>query len=121
MNDTRKFLREFNEYWVREDTRAIVDTVTDDIRFGMAGGPLVNGKAEFEAFLKKEMSGGATDMDLEIANIIVDGDRAAVDGEISMTDKDGQRKMYAFCDIYRLQGGKVAELIAYVVEIGGDS
>ena len=26
MNDTRTFLREFNEYWVRPDTRAILDT-----------------------------------------------------------------------------------------------
>jgi hypothetical protein len=46
------------------------------------------------------------DMGLNIANIIVEGERAAVDGEISMTDKDGRRKGYAFCDIYRLEAGQ---------------
>ena len=120
MNDTRTFLHEFNEYWVREDTQAILDTVTDDIRFGMAGGKKVSGKADFKAFLEG-MGEGATDTALDIANIIVDGEGAAVNGEIAMTDKDGRRRVYAFCDIYRLEGGKVAELTAYVLEVNGDN
>ncbi len=119
MNDTKTFLREFNEYWVREDKPAIVETVTDDIRFSMAGGQAVSGKSDFRVFLEN-MGGDATDMDLDIANIILEGDRAAVNGEIAMTDKDGQRRVYAFCDIYRLEGGKVAELTAYVQEINKD-
>lgn len=119
MNDTRQFLREFNEYWVQEDIRAILDTVTDDITFSMIGGKSVSGKTEFEAFLG-EMPDGNSDTSLSIANIIVDSDHAAVNGEISMTDKEGQRKTYGFCDVYRLEGGKVAELTAYVHEINGD-
>jgi ketosteroid isomerase-like protein len=120
MSDTQSFLREFNEYWVREDSQAILDAVTDDIRFGMVGGKAVSGKAEFEEFLS-HMSGGGSDMSVSIANIIVDGDRAAVNGEISMTDKDGQRKIYGFCDVYRLEGSKVAELTAYVLDVNGDN
>ncbi len=119
MNDTRTFLREFNEYWVRPDTRAILDNVTDHFRFSMAGGRTVSGKADFEAFLG-EMGSGGGDMSLEIANIIVDGERAAVHGEVSMTDEQGRRRVYAFCDIYRLASGKVAELTAYVLEVIGD-
>ena len=119
MNDIRTFLREFNEYWVREDTQAILDTVTDDIRFGMAGGKPISGKADFKTFLEG-MGEGATDMKLDISNIIVDGDCAAVNGEISMIDKDGQHRVYAFCDVYRLEGDKVAELTAYVLEINSE-
>jgi ketosteroid isomerase-like protein len=120
MKDTKAFLREFNEYWVREETQAILDTVTDDIRFGMAGGKLVSGKADFAGVLKEMTDSGNSDMGLEITNVIVDGDRAAVDGEISMTTEDGQRRVYAFCDVYRLAGGKVAELTAYVQEVKAD-
>ena len=119
MNDTRTFLREFNEYWVHPDTRAILDNVTDDIRFSMAGGRTVSGKADFKAFLDEMGSGGA-DMALDIASIIVEGERAAVHGEVSMTDEQDRRRMYAFCDIYRLASGKVAELTAYVLEVNGD-
>lgn len=120
MKDIRKFLREFNEYWVREDTQAILDTVTDDIRFGMAGGKVVTGKADFADALKEMTDSGNSDIGLEITNVIVAGDRAAVNGEISMTGEDGQRRVYAFCDVYRLAGGKVAELTAYVQEVKGD-
>ena len=120
MNDTRAFLREFNAYWLHEDTQAILDTVTDDIRFGMAGGKLVTGKADFAEFLKEMTGSGNTDLALDIANVIVDGDRAAVNGEIAMTSEDGQRRTYAFCDVYRLADGKVAELTAYVEEVNGD-
>lgn len=89
------------------------------IRFGMAWGKTVSGKADFKTFLEK-MDQGATGVSLEIANIIVEGDRTVVDGKISMTDRDGQRRVYAFCDVYRLAGGKVAELTAYVQEISND-
>ncbi|QOC22724.1 nuclear transport factor 2 family protein [Wenzhouxiangella sp. AB-CW3] len=119
MNDIRTFLREFNEYWVRPDAQAILDNVTDDFRFSMAGGRTVSGKADFKGFLKEMGSGGA-DMALDIASIIVEGERAAAHGEISMTDEQGRRRVYAFCDIYRLASGKVAELTAYVVEINGN-
>jgi uncharacterized protein len=119
MNDTKQFLREFNEYWVREDVRAILDTVTDDIRFRMIGGKSVSGKSEFESFLG-EMPDGNSETALTITNVIVDGDQAAVNGEISMTDKDGQRQTYGFCDVYRLEGGKVAELTAYVLDVNAD-
>jgi ketosteroid isomerase-like protein len=50
MNDTKTFLREFNEYWVRADTPAILDTVTDDIRFSMVGGQSVSGKPTSRPF-----------------------------------------------------------------------
>lgn len=119
MNDTRQFLREFNEYWVREDIRAILGTVTDDIIFSMVGSKSVSGKPEFEAFLG-EMPDGNSNPSLSITNIIVDGDHAAVNGEISMTDTAGQRKTYGFCDVYRLEDGKVAELTAYVHEVNAN-
>lgn len=119
MNDTRKFLTEFNEYWVREDTGAILGAVTDDIRFGMAGHDPINGKADFRKFLE-EMGCDGTDMTLDLGTFVIEGDRAAVTGEIAMTDKEGQRKRFAFCDVYRLRDGKVAELTAFVNPIGGE-
>lgn len=116
MDNVKQFLREFNELWVREDTKAILAAVTDDIRFSMAGETTVVGKPDFEKFLSN-MEAGHSDMGLTIDNIIVEGERAAVNGEIWITDTNGVRKAYAFCDLYRLAGDKVAELTAFVQEI----
>lgn len=116
MNDIQQFLHRFNEHWVRPDVDAILGDVTDDIHFAMAGKPPIVGKAEFRKMLD-EMAGQAGEMDMRLETTLVDGDRAMVSGLISMPGEQGGRKAYAFCDVYRLAGGKVAELKAYVVEV----
>ncbi len=116
MSDIKAFLREFNQYWADEDIAAILAAVTDGIRFSMGNGKTVVGKPELEGFLN-EMTGHATDITLEIDNILVEGDRAAVNGRMEMTEKDGDRKTYAFCDMYHLAGGKVAALTGYFMEV----
>lgn len=120
MTDTKEFLRRFNALWVRPDVDAILAQVTEDIRFSMAGKPPVAGKAGFRRIFE-EMSGHSSDMSLEIEHILVDGDRAVVNGLIRMPGEDGEHKVYAFCDVYRLEGDRVAELKAYVVEADSDS
>lgn len=112
MNPTEKFLRDFNQAWADEDVARIAADVTDDIRFAMAGRPMIEGRTDFEAFLKS-MTGHHSDIELIIHQILIDGDRAAVTGEMAMTD-GGKHRRYAFCDVYQLHNGKVAELIAYV-------
>jgi ketosteroid isomerase-like protein len=115
MSVSEQFLREFNEAWTREDVDAILAAVTEDIEFRMAGEKGVNGKPAFAEMLRKMVGGGGA-MTLSIHNIIIDGDRAAVDGDIRMTDKNGQPKSYLFCDVYGLRDGKIATTTAYVVE-----
>lgn len=114
MNPTEKFLRDFNQAWADEDVARIAADVTDDIHFAMAGRPAIEGKTDFETFLKS-MSGQSSDLELKVHQILIDGDRAAVTGELSMSDGE-KRSRYEFCDVYKLRDGKVAELIAYVNE-----
>ncbi len=119
MDDIRRFLREFNQLWVRPDVDAILANVTDDIRFIMAGKQPIEGKADFRSMFD-DMPGHSSDMRLEIEDILVEGDRAVVSGLIRMADSDGDCRNYAFCDVYRLEGRLVAELKAYVVEADGN-
>ncbi len=115
MTDTKQFLRQFNDYWAVPDVASIAANVTDDIRFSMAGKPPIIGMSDFRKMLD-EMAASAGQVSLTIHNVLVDGDRAAVNGLIDMMGDNGEPRQYAFCDIYRLEGGKVAELEAYVVD-----
>jgi ketosteroid isomerase-like protein len=114
MTDIKNFLRQFNDLWVVPDVEAIVANVTDDIHFSMVGKPPIVGKADFRKMFD-DMSGHSSDMSMEVEHVLVDGDRAMVNGLIHMPG-DGGQKTYAFCDVYRLEGARVAELKAYVVE-----
>jgi ketosteroid isomerase-like protein len=39
-------------------------------------------------------------------------------GDMTMTDpSDGKTKTYSYCDVYRFEGDKIAELNSFVVKI----
>ncbi|WP_181919553.1 nuclear transport factor 2 family protein [Alkalilimnicola ehrlichii] len=115
MKHTEQFLREFNEAWAREDAAAILAAVTDDIRFRMANEAGVGSKEDFAKVLN-DMQGSGNTFELAIDRVIVGDGQAAVNGEMRMTDTSGQKKIYAFCDIYTLRGDKISEMMAYVME-----
>lgn len=123
MKNTEQFLRDFNAAWLQEDISKVLEGVTDDIRFRMAGEKGVEGKADFGKMLK-EMSGSGQGFDLKIDRVIIEGDQAAVTGQIvCRSAEDAKTTTYAFCDIYVLQDGakpKVRDLTAYVMEVKPD-
>ena len=76
----------------------------------------VVGKPDFARFLR-HIEGANSDLRLTIDTVLIDGDGAAVTGHMRMTDAEGDRKAYAFCDVYQLEDGKVAALTAFVQPI----
>ncbi|MBM7554274.1 nuclear transport factor 2 family protein [Thalassobacillus pellis] len=113
-----KFLREFNEAFVRGNIDFLMDNVTDNIRWEMVGDTVVEGKEAFHLALK-EMPTDVKNHELAINNIITHGITAAVDGTITVTNETGEVKEYAFCDIYRwnkFKDGKIKDMRSYVVE-----
>lgn len=121
MKTTDQFLRDFNAAWLKEDSSEVLDSVTEDIRFRMAGEQGVEGKPAFGKMLK-EMNSSAAGFDLKIDRVIIDGRQAAVTGQIACRSADASKNntTYAFCDVYALQEGdqpKVRELTAYVMEV----
>ncbi|MDQ2068786.1 nuclear transport factor 2 family protein [Natronospira bacteriovora] len=123
MNKTEQFLREFNEAWLREDVQTVLDGVTDDIRFRMASEKGVQGKEDFGRMLR-EMSGSGQGFKLTIEQVILSGERAAVNGLIECRSPEAQKlTTYAFCDVYELAPGsspRVKALTAYVMEVKSD-
>lgn len=123
MNTTEQFLRDFNAAWLKEDISDVLDGVTEDIRFRMAGEKGVEGKADFSRMLK-EMSGSGQGFDLDIDRVIINGDQAALTGTIVCRSADSTEvTTYAFCDVYVLQGGqtpKVRDLTAYIMTVKAD-
>lgn len=115
MKDTEQFLREFNEAWIREDTETILNGVTDDICFRMVNEAGIKGREAFARMLD-EMTGSGNDCSLDIDRVIVDGDTAALNGDIRVTGKDGKPKTYGFCDIYGLRQGRISSIDVYFVE-----
>jgi hypothetical protein len=110
----QQFLEEVNKAFARSDSDFVLDHVTDDIKWSVAGDFTVQGKEAFARELKKMES--PDPFELSISNIITHGRSAAVDG--TMKSPDG--KTYAFCDVYQFSGLKnprIKEMNSYVVEV----
>lgn len=117
-NNNHDFFKKINEAFAKSDTDFLLANVTDDITWTVIGDFTVNGKEEFEAMLKKMES--ANSSDLHFKSIITEGNLAAVEGSLKMTDTSGGEKIYAFCDIYKLddeENGKIKEMTSYVAEV----
>ena len=117
-NNNHDFFKKINEAFANSNTDFIVANVTDDITWTVIGEFTVKGKEEFAAMLKKME--GAQSSDLQFDSIITQGSRAAVSGSLKMRDDSGGEKIYAFCDIYKLdkeEYGKIKEMTSYVAEV----
>jgi uncharacterized protein len=52
-----------------------------------------------------------------VTNLLADGNFVIATGTISIKDKDGKITISEYCDVWRFEGDKMAELHAYVIEI----
>ncbi len=118
MTTKEEFLRKFNEAFVQNDINFIVDATTDDILWTMVGDKTIRGKKDLAVSMNemKDSSG----LKINVDSMIIDGDRAAVDGTMSFEDKEGNRKTYGFCDCYKFRKEneediKISELRSYVI------
>lgn len=115
MTSVRAFIDKINEAWAEGDTDYLLANVTDDVRWTMAGNPTTEGKDA----LAKMLAGDGPTPQITVTDVITHGASAVVEGMMTMPDKSGEVKHYAFCDIYRLssaKNGKIKELTSYMLE-----
>jgi uncharacterized protein len=95
------------------DTESILGLVTNNVEWHMLGDQVIKGKDGMKAFFEKN-----ADMKMLTStkdHIIVEGDRAAVDGHVQCTDKNGKLMDMYYCDVYELEQGKVKKMVSYTI------
>jgi len=116
MSTIEEFLQKFNQAFVQNDINFIIDSTTDDIIWTMIGDKTIRGKEDL-AVSMNEMK-DASGLEIKIDSTIINGNQAAVDGSMNMEDKDGNRKTYSFCDLYKFRDDgelKIRELRSYII------
>ena len=87
----------------------------DDIRWEMVGDTCLFGKAEVLAWAKRTYALAPPEFSTDLW--IVDGDWLAVHGEITLQDAERGAVRSRYCDLWRIENGKLAELRAFAIEI----
>lgn len=108
----------FNKAWVEQNFDHIVNAVTEDFSFRMADGACnLKGKEDFRQWLNSmQCAGSKATTTVNPPIIDGDGERAVLTGEIHVSGADGEQT-YAFCDVYKLHGDKIADLTGYCLKV----
>ncbi len=113
MSDThRGIVEQANAAFAKSDTEAFLGLCTDDVVWSMVGDQTVSGKEQIRKWMA---SMGGDPPRVTVDQIVVDGDSAIAEGQMTMADGSGRQQSYAYCDVYRFRGGRIAELRAYVI------
>ena len=95
------------------DVDSILDLVTDDVEWHMLGDQVISGKDKLREFFSK--NAGMKLLSSTKDHIIIEGDRAAVDGHVQCAGKNGEMADMYYCDVYELEKGKVKKIVSYTI------
>ena len=115
MSDQNKaVLEQANEAVRAGDNEGFLAFCTEDIVWSTVGGETLRGKEAVRAWMAEEY---VQPPQFTVNTLIADGDMVAALGEIVSYDEGGHPVPNAYCDVWRLREGKLAELNAYVVPL----
>ena len=114
MVDANKIiLKKANEAVSKGDYEEFLQYCTDDTKWIFIGGEVLHGK---EAVRKWMLNEYAKPPQIEVNNLFGEHDYLTALGHITVIGKNGKKSQYSYCDVWRFRDGKMAELMAFVVE-----
>jgi ketosteroid isomerase-like protein len=96
------------------DYEGFLSYCTEDIEWTFVGDRTLKGK---EAVRRYMHSTYIEPPQFVVDQFIAEGDFVTAIGDIQIRDESGKTTHSAYCDVWRLRDGKLAELMAFVVEI----
>ncbi|SFM88611.1 Ketosteroid isomerase-related protein [Chitinophaga sp. YR627] len=112
--DNKETLLKANACVSKGDNEGFLSFCTEDIRYEFVGDTVLQGKESVRAYMKKAYTAPP---EFDVENLIADADFVTAIGKISMNDESGKRIDYSYCDVWRFQDGKMADLKAFVIAI----
>lgn len=95
---------------------AVYDYLDEAIKWRLVGAPNLEGKAAVLQQCKKlqaDMEGTHSTN----THVLINDDRIAVQGYCDYTTESGKPGKVEYCDIYRIESGKIVEITSYCIEV----
>ena len=111
---TKVILEQANAAVLRGDYEGFLAHCTDDVEWTFVGETSLKGKDAVRRYML------ATYLEpprFTVSQLIAEGDFVTALGDISIRSDTGEMTRSAYCDVWRVRDGKLAELRAFVVEL----
>ncbi|GGG59459.1 nuclear transport factor 2 family protein [Epilithonimonas arachidiradicis] len=106
-------LHEANEFVKNGDYEKFLAYCTSDTKWVFVGDRILNGKEEVRTYMKEFYLEPPV---FNVEKAIEEGDFVMVTGEIRLKSAEGKYEHFDYCDIWRFENGKIAELKAFVIQ-----
>lgn len=113
--DNKTILEKANAAITNGDHEGFLSFCTEDTEWTFVGDKTLQGKEAVRQYMAKAY---VEPPKFKVENLIAEGDFLSAIGKISMKNEDGITVDYYYCDVWRFNNGKMAELKAFVIEIG---
>lgn len=105
-------IEKVNEAFTRNDVEGLLAYCADDFKWTMVGDEPLQGKDDIRKFMR---SGPPDPPAFSVDIVVADGDFVTCTGEMTMNE-NGQVVPYSYCDVWRFDGDRIAELKAFVIK-----
>lgn len=110
----KEIVEKVNAAFAENNPEVFLSNCAEDVTWTMVGEKTNKGKKAIRDWLAemKDMEPPKFTVDRTIA----EGDSVVCCGDMTMKDKEGKNQPYSYCDIYRFENDKIAELTSYVIK-----
>lgn len=116
MSDTHKAtLQNANALIIKGDIEGFLAFCTEDIILTTVGEGTLNGKVAVREWMA---SAYADPPVFSVETLVAESDYVTALGTIDSKSADGRRVQNRYCDVWRFRDGQMAELNAFVIEVG---
>ena len=110
----KAILQRANAAVVKGDHEGFLSHCTEDVEWTFVGDKTLKGKEAVRQYMKATY---VEPPSFRVDLLIAEGDFVTALGDIDIKDATGKTVHSAYCDVWRIRDGKLAELRAFVVEI----
>jgi uncharacterized protein len=111
---SKAILTQANAAVGKGDFEGFLSHCTEDVEWIFVGEQTLKGKEAVRQYMKETY---IEPPKFDVAHLIAEGDFVTALGNITMKDENGKAVDSAYCDVWRIRDGKLAELKAFVVEL----
>ncbi len=112
--NNKAILEQGNAAITAGNNEGFLELCTNDTVWNFVGDKTLIGKEAVRQWMAKEYVEPPQNT---VTQLIAEGDFVTAMGHLAMKDKDGIIEHYEYCDVWRFQDGKMAELKAFVIKI----
>ncbi|WP_202081485.1 nuclear transport factor 2 family protein [Caldalkalibacillus salinus] len=110
--------KRFNDAFSSGNIDFIIENIAEDVNWHVVGEPKLHGR---EAVVKMmEPMRGVVPKEYKTNNILINGNKAIIEGTLTMPKGNGEVQSYAYCDIYTFTHSNkdtIKDLTAYLIEL----